>query len=48
LGVTKDLGNGLSGALAATGTNADKVLWNYNSTGYLGGSKVVASITKTF
>lgn len=48
LGITKDLGNGLSGALAATGTNADKVLWNYNSTGYLGGSKVVASITKTF
>ncbi|MCE2831048.1 MAG: TorF family putative porin [Oxalobacteraceae bacterium] len=48
LGITKDLGNGLSGALAATGTNADKELWNFNKTGYLGGNKVIASLTKTF
>jgi hypothetical protein len=38
----------LSGALAATGTNADKELWNFNKTGYLGGNKVIASLTKTF
>ncbi len=48
VGVTKDLGNGLSGALAATGTNADKALWNFGSTGYLGGNKVIATLTKTF
>jgi uncharacterized protein (TIGR02001 family) len=49
VGVTKDLGNGLSGALAATGTNAKDVgFWNFNSTGYLGGNKVIASLTKTF
>ena len=48
LGITKDLGNGLSGALAATGTNADKELWNFNKTGYLGGNKVIVSLTKTF
>jgi uncharacterized protein (TIGR02001 family) len=49
VGLTKDLGNGLSGALAATGTNAKNVgYWNFGSTGYLGGNKVIASLTKTF
>jgi len=48
LGVTKDLGGGLSGALAATGTNADKTTWNFNNTGYLGGTKFIATLTKTF
>jgi len=54
LGLTKDLGNGLSGALAATGTNATNIkadgtpIWNFGSTGYLGGNKVIASLTKTF
>jgi uncharacterized protein (TIGR02001 family) len=48
VGLTKDMGNGLSGALAATVTNASKTLWNFNSTGYLGGNKVIASLTKTF
>jgi len=48
LGITKDLGNGLSGALAATGTNAKKGPWNFNNTGYLGDSKVIATLTKAF
>lgn len=49
IGLTKDLGNGLSGAVAATGTNADKTAWNFGpGTGYLGGNKVIASLTKTF
>jgi uncharacterized protein (TIGR02001 family) len=48
VGLTKDLGNGLSGALAATGTNASKDLWNFGTTGYVGGNKVIASLTKTF
>ena len=48
LGVTKDLGYGLSGALAATGTNAKTGPWNFNGTGYLGGNKVIATLTKTF
>jgi uncharacterized protein (TIGR02001 family) len=47
IGVTKDFGNGLSGALAATGTNASS-LWNFNSTGYLGDTKGIVSLTKTF
>ena len=54
VGLTKDLGNGLSGALAATGTNATNLnsagngVWNFGSTGYLGGNKIIASLTKTF
>jgi uncharacterized protein (TIGR02001 family) len=48
LGLTKDLGSGLSGAVAATGTDANKTAWNFNSTGYLGGTKFIASLTKTF
>ncbi|NDC08944.1 MAG: hypothetical protein EBZ75_06270 [Oxalobacteraceae bacterium] len=48
VGVTQDLGNGLTGALAATGTDASKTLWDFNGTGYLGGNKVVATLTKTF
>jgi len=48
VGVTQDLGNGLTGALAATGTDASKTWWNFNNTGYLGGNKVVANLTKTF
>lgn len=48
LGVTKDFGGGLAGALAYTGTNADEITWNFNGTGYLGGNKVIASLTKSF
>lgn len=48
VGLTKDLGGGLLGALAATGTNADKILWNFNNTGYLGDTKFIASLTKSF
>ena len=48
VGLTKDFGNGLSGALAATGTNADKDLWNFYGTGYLGDTKGIVSLTKTF
>ncbi len=47
IGLTKDFGGGLSGALAATGTNAASV-WNFNSTGYLGDTKGIVSLTKTF
>ena len=53
VGLTKDFGSGLSGAVAATGTNAKNLYdssywWNFNSTGYLGGNKVIASLTKSF
>ncbi len=49
VGVTKDFGNGLSGAIAATGTNAQNVnFWNFGNTGYLGGNKGIVSLTKTF
>ena len=55
IGLTKDLGNGLSGSLAATGTNAANLkgstyIWNFGTppTGYLGGNKVIATLTKTF
>ncbi len=54
VGVTKDFGNGLTGALAATGTNATNIkadgtaIWNFNSTGYLGDTKGIVSLTKTF
>lgn len=48
VGLTKDFGGGLTGALAATGTNADKTLWNFNSTGYLGDTKGIVTLTKTF
>ncbi len=55
VGLTKDLGNGLSGALAATGTNAKNIVggtqyWNFGTpaTGYLGGNKIIASLTKSF
>lgn len=48
IGLTKDLGDGLSGAVAATGTNADKATWNFSNTGYLGDTKFIASLIKTF
>ncbi len=47
IGLTKDFGGGLSGALAATGTNAASV-WNFSSTGYLGDTKGIVTLTKTF
>ena len=47
VGLTKDLGNGLSGSLAATGTNASDVR-NFGQTGYLGDTKGIVSLTKTF
>jgi len=48
VGLTKDFGDGLTGAVAATGTNASETLWNFNSTGYLGDTKGIVSLTKTF
>ena len=48
IGLTKDFGSGLTGTLAATGTNASEPLWNFNNTGYLGGTKGVVTVTKTF
>lgn len=53
IGVTKDFGGGLSGSIAATGTNAKKTfdgsnVWNFGNTGYLGGTKGIVSLTKTF
>ena len=48
IGVTKDFGNGLTGALAATGTNASETWWNFQNTGYLGDTKGVVTLTKTF
>jgi uncharacterized protein (TIGR02001 family) len=49
VGLTKDFGSGLSGSIAATGTNAqDTGYWNFNSTGYLGDTKGIVSLTKTF
>lgn len=47
LGVTKDFG-GLAAALAVTSTNADTTAWNLGSKGYLGDTKFIASLTKTF
>ncbi len=47
VGITKDFG-GLVAAIAATGTDADKTAWNLNSTGYLGDTKFIASLTKNF
>jgi uncharacterized protein (TIGR02001 family) len=46
VGVTKDFG-GLTGALAATGTDA-KSVWNLGQQGYLGDTKFIATVTKTF
>jgi uncharacterized protein (TIGR02001 family) len=48
VGLTKDFGNGFTGAIAATGTNADKTNWNFQQTGYLGGTKGIVTLTKTF
>jgi len=55
VGLTKDFGAGLSGSIAATGTNATNFMpdgttavWNYGNTGYLGGNKGIVSLTKTF
>jgi len=48
IGLTKDFGNGLTGALAATGTNANETAWNFRGTGYLGDTKGVVTVTKTF
>jgi uncharacterized protein (TIGR02001 family) len=47
LGVTKDFG-GLAAAVAVTGTNAATGSWNLGDKGYLGGTKFIASLTKTF
>ena len=53
IGLTQDFGNGLSGSIAATGTNAKDTfngsnVWNFNGTGYLGDTKGIVSLTKTF
>ncbi len=53
VGLTKDLGGGLSASIAATGTNAKNTfggsnVWNFNGTGYLGDTKGIVSLTKTF
>jgi uncharacterized protein (TIGR02001 family) len=47
LGVTKDFG-GLAAAVAVTSTDADKTNWNLGNKGYLGDTKFIASLTKTF
>lgn len=46
-GVTKDFG-GLTGALAVTGTDASKTAWDLGGQGYLGDTKFIATVTKTF
>jgi len=53
IGLTKDFGSGLSVSIAATGTNAKNTfngsnVWNFNGTGYLGGTKGIVAVTKTF
>ncbi len=48
VGLTKDFGGGLSGSIAATGTNANKAVWNFNNTGYLGDTKGIVTLTKAF
>ena len=47
IGLTKDFG-GLAVSLAAVGTDADKTAWNLGSFGYLGDTKAVLSVLKTF
>ncbi len=47
VGITKDFG-GVVAAVAATGTDAAEGSWNFGGTGYLGGSKFIATLTKTF
>jgi uncharacterized protein (TIGR02001 family) len=47
VGMTKDFG-GLTGALAVTGTDASKSVWDLGSQGYLGNTKFIATVTKTF
>lgn len=47
IGLTKDFG-GLAVSLAAVGTDADKTAWNLGNKGYLGDTKAVLSVLKTF
>jgi uncharacterized protein (TIGR02001 family) len=49
LGLTKDFGGGLSGAVAWIDTNANKAYWSSNPQGkFTGGSTGIVSLTKTF
>ena len=48
IGLTKDFGSGFSGAIAATGTDADKGAWNLGGQGFLGDTKGIVTLTKTF
>lgn len=47
IGVTKDFGF-FEGSLAVVGTNADKVVYNFNNRGYLGKTGAVVTLTKNF
>ena len=47
VGLTKDFG-GLTGAVAVTGTDASKTVWDLGGQGYLGDTKFIATVTKTF
>jgi uncharacterized protein (TIGR02001 family) len=49
IGLTKDFGGGLSGAVAWIDTNANKAAWSLNPQGkFTGGSTGIVSLTKTF
>jgi uncharacterized protein (TIGR02001 family) len=49
IGLTKDFGGGLSGAVAWIDTNANKAAWSSNPQGkFTGGSTGIVSLTKTF
>jgi uncharacterized protein (TIGR02001 family) len=49
IGLTKDFGGGLSGAVAWIDTNANKAYWSSNPQGtFTGGSTGIVSLTKTF
>ena len=47
VGVTKDYGVVVA-SVAVVGTDADKTEYNFNSKGYLGNTKFVATLTKNF
>ena len=48
IGLTKDFGSGLTGAIAATGTDAKKSVWDLGGQGFLGDTKGIVTLTKAF
>lgn len=48
LGLTKDLGNGLSVAVSYVDTNADRTVYTNTKGRYMGRSTALVSVTKTF